>query len=259
MDFAGPLYIKVGSGITKGYTALFTCATTRADHLELCTDMTTAKFLQAFQRFAGRRGLPHTVYSDNAQTFQAANAHLAQLWTSLSATQSHQFCAHHNITWKFIAPRAAWLGGWWERMVGTTKRCLRKVPGRLHVSEGLNTTLVAIKAVINSRPIGQAEDETGVLTPALFLIGERLTTIPSGREPETNRSLTKEFKLRQKLADDFWTRWQKEYLTTLRSFHEVRQQRTSARFRRGDVALLQKDVRPRHMWKRAVIERVIEG
>jgi len=222
--------------------------------------MTTDKFLQAFQRFVGRRGLPHTVYTDNALTFHAANAHLAQLWTSLSAAKSHRFLAQHNIAWKFIAPRAAWWGGWWERMVGTTKRCLRKVLGRLQVSEeGLNTTLVAIEAAINSRPIGQAEDETGVLTPAHFLIGERLTTIPSGREPETNRSLTKEFKMRQKLADDFWRRWQKEYLTTLRSFHEVRQQQTSVKFRRGDVALLQEEVRPRHMWKRAVIERVIEG
>jgi hypothetical protein len=61
IDFAGPLYIKVGSGIVKGYIALFTCATTRAVHLELCTGMATDKFLQAFQRFVGRRGLPHTV------------------------------------------------------------------------------------------------------------------------------------------------------------------------------------------------------
>ena len=105
----------------------------------------------------------------------------------------------------------------------------------------------------------EAEDETGVLTPAHFLIGERLTTIPSGWEPETNRSLTKEFKMRRKLADDFWRPWQKEYLTTLKSFHEVRQPQTSVRFRRGDVALLQEDVRPRHMWKTAIIERVIEG
>jgi len=44
-------------------------------------------------------------------------------------------------------------------MVGTTKRCLRKVPGRFQVPEdGLNTTLVAIEAAINSRPIVQAED-----------------------------------------------------------------------------------------------------
>ena len=65
--------------------------------------------------------------------------------------------------------------------------------------------------------------------------------------------------MRQKLGDDFWRRWQREYLTTLRSFHEVRQQQPSARLRVGDVALLQEEVRPRHMWKRARIEPLIEG
>jgi len=49
IDFVGPLYIKVGSNIRKSYIALFTCATTHAVHLELCTDMTTDKFLLAFQ------------------------------------------------------------------------------------------------------------------------------------------------------------------------------------------------------------------
>jgi len=66
VDFAGPLYVKVGREAQKAYFALFTCATTRAVRLELCTDMTTAKFLMALQRFIGRRGLPRTVYSDNA-------------------------------------------------------------------------------------------------------------------------------------------------------------------------------------------------
>jgi len=61
IDLAVPLYIRVGSNIRKSYTALFTCATTRAVHLELCTDMTTDKFLLAFQRFVGRRGLLHTL------------------------------------------------------------------------------------------------------------------------------------------------------------------------------------------------------
>jgi len=108
-------------------------------------------------------------------------------------------------------------------MIGTTKRCLCKVLGRLQVSEeDLNTTLVAIEAAINSRHIVQSEEEAGALTPAHFLIGERLTVIPSGPELETNGSLTKEFRMRQKQADDFWRRWQREYLTTLRSFHEAR-------------------------------------
>ena len=173
IDFAGPFYIKVGSNMGKGYIALFTCATTHAVHLELCTDMTTDKFLLALQRFVGRKGLPHTVYTDNTQTFHTTNKHLAQLWTSLFAAKTHQFLTHHNISWKFIAPRAAWWGGWWEKMIGTTKCCLHKVLGRFQVSEGLNTTLMAIEAAINSRPSVQAEDEAEALTPAHFLIGER--------------------------------------------------------------------------------------
>ena len=202
-------------GAAQGYIALFTYATTRAVHLELSTDMTTDKFLLAFQGFVGRRGLPHTVYTDNARTFHATNKHLALLWTCLSAAKTHQFLTQNNITWKFIAPRAAWWGGWWERIVGTTKRCLRKALGRFQVpGEGLNTTLIAIDAATNSRPIVQAEDESGTLTPAHLLTGERLTAIPTGPEPKTNSSLTKEFRMRHKLADDFWRRWQREYLTT---------------------------------------------
>jgi hypothetical protein len=88
-------------------------------------------------------------------------------------------------------------------MVGTTKRCLREVLGRHQVSQGgLNTIPVAIEAAINSRPIVQTEDELGALTPAHFLVGERLTAVPTGPEPETNGSLTKEFRMRQKLIDD---------------------------------------------------------
>ena len=41
-------------------------------HLELYLDMSTNKFLLALQRFTGRRGLPNTVYTDKAQTFNAA-------------------------------------------------------------------------------------------------------------------------------------------------------------------------------------------
>ena len=51
---------------------------------------------------------------------------------------------------------------------------------------------MAAEAAINSRPIVQAEDESGAWTPAHFLIGDRLTAITSGPETETNGSLTKE-------------------------------------------------------------------
>ena len=82
IDFAGTLCMKVGSDMRKPYISLslFTCATTRAVLLELCTDMSTDKFLMALQRFVGRRGLPHTIYTDNAKTFNAANFELSEIW-----------------------------------------------------------------------------------------------------------------------------------------------------------------------------------
>jgi hypothetical protein len=182
IDFAGPLYIKVGNDTKKCYITLFTCATTRAIHLELCMDMTTDKFLLALQRFIGRRGLPHTVYTYNAETFHSANRELIELWITLSAVKTHQNLPQIGIIWKFIVARAAWWAGWWERIVGSTKRCLRKVLGRSQVdTEELYTVLTSTEAAMNSRPITQDDNET--FAPSHFLNGGKLTTIPDGPVP----------------------------------------------------------------------------
>ena len=132
------------------FIALFTCASMRDLYLELCSDMTTDTFLLALQRFAGRRGLPHTIYTDNAHTFHTANRKLTPFWQYLTASSIHNYLSQYIITWKCIAPRAAW----WERMIGTTKQCLRIVLGKTKMrEEGQNTVL--IETAINSRPISQ--------------------------------------------------------------------------------------------------------
>jgi len=129
LDFAGPLYTKTDKS-ANSYILLLTCATTTELHLELSSDMSVDKFLMTLDRFVGRRGLPHTVYSDNATTFQAARRELAEICTIFNDPQTSHYFAHRGITWKIIAPPVAWWGGWWERMLGTTKRCIRKVLGR---------------------------------------------------------------------------------------------------------------------------------
>jgi len=108
-------------------------------------------------------------------------------------------------------------------MVGTTKRCIRKVLGKRQVDdEKLNTILASIEAAINSRPLTQ-DDGPDTLTPAHFLHGGQLNTIPTGPEPTLTKSLTKEFRLQQQVVEDFWKRWKKEYLLELRSYQQVRQ------------------------------------
>jgi len=151
------------------------------------------------------------------------------------------------------------LGGWWERMIGTTKRCLRKVLGRSQATdEELATTLVSIEAALNSRPITQ--DTEDALTPAHFLCGAKLTTLPSTTEPQRECNLKKTHQRTKRMADDFWRRWEKEYLMELRSFHLISQPKgRSEKVRTGDVVLLQEDRSPRHMWKKARVEELKTG
>ena len=62
------------------HVRLFTCATSRAIHLEIVEDLSTGTFLLAFRRFVGRRSLPHLMISDNASTFEAAASELKDLF-----------------------------------------------------------------------------------------------------------------------------------------------------------------------------------
>lgn len=167
----------------KVYIALFTCAVTRAIHLELVSDMTTENFLLAFRRFLSRRGFCNTIYSDNARTFKRAQKELKVLWNSLSSNELQEFFAEKWITWKFIVEKAAWWGGMWERLVRSVKTCLRKVIGKSSLSyEEIETILTEVEAVINSRSITfthTSSDEPVPLTPSHFLIGQHLTTLPA--------------------------------------------------------------------------------
>ena len=69
VDFTGALYVRTKSGEEKAYICLFTCANTRAIHLEVVSDLSEESFLQAFRRFVSRRSLPVTMISDNASTY----------------------------------------------------------------------------------------------------------------------------------------------------------------------------------------------
>jgi len=102
IDFAGPLYVK-GKPLLKK-------AISRCLPAQQYTQSTwnSDTFLLALQRFIGCRGKPHTIYTDNAQTFHVSNRELAELWEALSATKAHRLIAQFGITWKFNAPRAGW-------------------------------------------------------------------------------------------------------------------------------------------------------
>ena len=97
----------------KVYICLFTCASTRAVHLELTIALSALSFLQAFRRFVGRRGLPSVLMSDNAKTFRSASSDIKKIRQDKKV---QQHLTSKQVNWKFIIEKAPWWGG----LLGTT-------------------------------------------------------------------------------------------------------------------------------------------
>ena len=181
LDYAGPFSIKFsksrGSKSTKGYLAIFVCLCTKAVHLELVGDLTTASFLAALRRFIGRRGHPSAIWSDIATTFRGADAelpatlHEAQIKGNLVVNALSEL----GIAWYFIPPAAPHFGGLWKAVVKSAKAHLRRIIGnQLLTYEEFNTFLVQVEGTMNSRsiiPLSEDTKDLQPLTPGHFLIG----------------------------------------------------------------------------------------
>lgn len=265
VDFAGPVFVK-GDFTEKAYIVVFTCAVVRAVHLELCSDMSVNSFMLAFRRFVARRGIQSVLYSNNALTFKAASRELKSIYEILRDAQVQNFCAMSHITWKFIAERASWWGGFWERMIRMVKGCLRRTLGKGSFNfEQLSTVLAEVEAVVNSRPLTYVSadaKELEVLTPAHFLALGRLTVLPHHEVHVTAMKRTDTLRLwkdRQHRLTAFWNRWYKDYLLALRSAHFSKDKGKEITLSVDDIVLIRDDKVPITFWKMGRISKVYEG
>ena len=83
--------------------------------------------MRCLVKFCSRRGLPQTIYSDNATNFSAASKTMKSI---IGGEEILAYSNSKNIEWKFITPIVPWHGGFWERLIGLTKQSLKKVVGK---------------------------------------------------------------------------------------------------------------------------------
>ena len=256
VDFCGPVYIKhmylKNDQMNKAYITVTTCATSRMIHLELTPDLTTSAYIRSQRRFTARRGFPSMMVSDNGKTFKGS--------------ELREYNAKRGIKWRFNLPRAPWWGGMFERLVRSTKRCLKKVVGcrKLNYEEFL-TVLVEVEAVINNRPLTyiHEDDLEQVLTPSHLICGRRtLDLAPDSHSHLTNMSREegiKRMRLLNTVIEHFWKRWSKEYLVDLRENHKVKTKQRIFTIEAGDVVLVHEENVKRNKWKLGRIDEVIYG
>ena len=141
----------------------------RALHLELVLDMTAITVVQAIESFFLDFGVCRVIYSDNAKQFKKADKELAKRWAVIEV-EILNYCSKKGVTWKFIVDLAPWWGGFWERMVQTVKRLLRKILGRAKLNFiAMQFVLKKVRTVINSRPITYEMDNH--LEPRAISVG----------------------------------------------------------------------------------------
>ena len=258
LDFAGPLlvkdiYLRYGN-MHKAYVLLFTCATTRAVHLELTPDMGASSFLLTFRRFIGRKGCPKNIVSDNAKSFKS------------SAVK--KFMRSNHIEWTFILERSPNWGGFYERLVKIMKDSLHKVVRNAKLTfDELNTILVEIEAMMNSRPLSYfSEDDLEPITPYHLLHGRNITgdfeyNLMSQKNMTECDTLTKRAAYIRLLIKNYWSRFYNEYTVALRErVMYDKTKRSSTNLEVGDVVLIKEDkITPRGNWKRGRVTELLSG
>ena len=220
----GPFEIKNG----KVWVALFTCSVTRGIHLETVEDLLAEAFLDALKRFVATKGVPKRIISDNGSNFVRAARALQSLWGNLRNADVQEFMSVNKFSWSFNAPRAAWWGGQFERLIRIVKDCMRKtINGAKLPLMRFVTVIKEIEAIINSRPLTVIPDDVSLpeaLTLAHFINSQATLCLPPGPDETTGETTDRTirlWRLRETLLNDFWERWRDKYFLFLRSAHRV--------------------------------------
>lgn len=245
VDFAGPFDVAIGRRREKRWICLFTCLTTRAIHIEIAKDLSTATALMCLRNLANRRGTPYRIRSDQGTNFVGAARVLAN--------------ASVPIDWVFNTPKNPEAGGCWERMIGLVKKILHTA---LHEQapqvETLNAILLDAEFLINSRPLTDVSVHSGdeePITPNHFLLGGcGLVATPSVLDQVCLRG---QWNLQQQITNGLWKRWCREYIPSLVKREKWYDQ--GRQLKVGDVVVFGEEGLGRGIWAKGRVNEVIAG
>ena len=266
IDYCGPFFVKEkrfrNRGSVKCYVSVFICLATKAVHFELVSDLTTEAFLAALKRFFSRRGKSSTLLSDNATNFVGASREIKELHALLTDDEHNErvlkFLSNEGIKWSFIPPGAPHFGGLWEAAVKSFKHHFARTVGNtLLTFEQLETYVIEIEAILNSRPLTPLSSDPNdfrSLTPGHFLIGEPLTSFPQADLRSLPCNRLSAWQQVQARTQHFWARWHKEYLNEL-TVRSKWKSGSSGSISVGSMVVLKEENLPPLRWN---LGRVIE-
>lgn len=269
VDYAGPIIVTSARGRggkrTKAYICLFVCLATKALHVELASDLSTDKFLAAYKRFIARRGPIRLLLSDGGKNFIGAHRKLNEIYDLVTSVEFNREIIKEltprRVEFKVNPPYAPHFGGIWESNIKNVKTHLYRVVGsQVLTYEELNTFLVQIEALLNSRPLCILSDspaDPAALTPAHFLSLTPLDYTPADDLSDVSINQVQRYALVDKLIQSYWRRWHAEYLSCLQT--REKWNTTISPIKVGQVVIIKEPNLPTLCWPLGVVEGLHPG
>nr|XP_017209156.1 uncharacterized protein LOC101887079 [Danio rerio] len=262
MDVFGPFITCKGRKSNKRYGLLFTCFCCRAIHIEMLDDMSTDAFINGLRCFIALRGAVHQIRCDQGSNFIGARNEFTKAMEEIDTNRLVTFLAEKQCDFVFNAPHSSHTGGVWERQIRTVRSVLRSTlsqsSGRLDDSS-LRTFFYEAMSIVNSRPL-TVDSLTDPSSPEPLTPNHLLTLKPTQALPPPGKFVREDVYARKRwrhvqyLAEQFWGRWHKEYvsnITTRQCWHTPRRN-----MQVGDIVLEKAVDLPRNEWRLA---RIIEA
>lgn len=266
LDVFGPWSVvtrrtRGGSANSKRWGVLFTCLVSRAIHVELVEEVSSASFINCLRRFIALRGPVQQIRSDRGTNFIGAVKELSLDAEFVESRPVKDYLTMNKVLWIFNPPHASHFGGVWERMIGSVRRILdallleNKSFDLTH--EVLSTLMAEVCTIVNSRPlvpVSSDPEAPAVLSPTLILTQKQPDATFSVPEFGTKDALRSQWKLVQRLADQFWSRWRTEYLSALQK--RTKWHSGGEEINKGDVVLIKEEDAHRNQWPLGVVDEV---
>ena len=128
--------------------------------------------------------------------------------------------------------------------------------------EELEEVIIDIENTLNNRPLCYLEDdvEYPILTPNSLIHGLPNTQIPEIEVHDIDEvEMKKRARYIQTCKNNFWDRWRKEYLTSLRERHITHGKQDDIQLSKGEVVIIKDDDKNRGKWKLGVVEELYKG
>ena len=211
-----------------------------------------------------RRGNIRMIRSDNGSNFIGTDNELKRAFTEMNHTKIKHFLQGKGadwLVWIKNTPAASHMGGVWERQIRSARNILSsllKVHGNSLNDEALSTLMSEVEAILNSQPLTvELLNDGNTIAPIspsnLLCMKSKVIMPPPGEFERPDIYSRKRWRRVQHVAEEFWTRWRKEFLVTLQ---QQQKWSTSKRnFLVDDIVLLKDNFHHRNHWPMA---RIVE-